>query len=59
MRHLYSNGQGAVYRETISWLSSSDDTLQTAAALAIGNFARKGQKICDYSHPGVEKLILD
>lgn len=45
MEYLYADGKGEVYEEIISWLSAKDETLQTAAALAIGNFARKGNSI--------------
>lgn len=41
MEFLYMDGNGPVYKETMSWMSSSNDCLQIAGALAAGNFARK------------------
>lgn len=42
MEHLWKDGQGVVYKETLSWLKSNDENLLIAGALAAGNFARKG-----------------
>ncbi|GIZ01816.1 rap1 GTPase-GDP dissociation stimulator 1-B [Caerostris extrusa] len=41
MEHLWNNGQGVVYKATLSWLKSNDENLLTAGALATGNFARR------------------
>ncbi|XP_015918634.1 rap1 GTPase-GDP dissociation stimulator 1 [Parasteatoda tepidariorum] len=41
MEHLWNDGQGVVYKETLSWLKSNDENLLIAGALATGNFARK------------------
>ncbi|KFM67426.1 hypothetical protein X975_01170, partial [Stegodyphus mimosarum] len=34
MEHLWKDGQGLVYKETLSWLKSSDENLLIAGALA-------------------------
>lgn len=59
MEYLYGNGQGVVYREMVEWLSSKDDTLQTAAALGIGNFARKDEHCIRMVADGVAGQLLD
>ncbi|XP_013408647.1 rap1 GTPase-GDP dissociation stimulator 1-A-like [Lingula anatina] len=40
---LYNDGEGEIYKETLSWLKTGNIVLQTTAALAIGNFARSGE----------------
>lgn len=42
MNIIYGNGEGPVYKELVSWLTSNMDDLQIAGALAMGNFARNG-----------------
>ena len=41
---LYDNGNGLVYKEICEWLKSTNQQLQLAGALAMGNFARGGMK---------------
>lgn len=49
MEHLWKDGKGLVYKETLSWLKSNDENLLIAGALATGNFARKGMpNFCYY-----------
>lgn len=59
MRHVYQNGSGAVYKTTVSWLQSDDDTLKVAGALAAGNFARKDDHCIQMVRDGVAKRLLD
>lgn len=59
MRHMYQNGSGAVYKTTVSWLQSDDDTLKVAGALATGNFARKDDHCIQMVRDGVARRLLD
>jgi hypothetical protein len=42
MNLLYAEGNGAVFKEMVSWLGSDDEDLQITGVLAMGNFARTG-----------------
>ncbi|GAB6030924.1 hypothetical protein CHUAL_007752 [Chamberlinius hualienensis] len=59
MSYLYNDGKGLVYQECIQWLSSSNDTLQTAAALAIGNFARKDENCIKMVAEGISGQLIN
>jgi len=41
MELLYKEGQGDMYSQSLTWLTSGRDDLMTLGALAIGNFARR------------------
>ncbi|ESO89034.1 hypothetical protein LOTGIDRAFT_228970 [Lottia gigantea] len=43
MELLFGGGKGPVFIESIKWLSSDNEHLQTSGALAIGNFARSDE----------------
>lgn len=58
MRFLYDDGKGPIYRETLSWLESTEDSLQIAAALAVGNFARKDENCVHMVRDGVGERLL-
>ena len=42
MKTFFSNGDGVVLKECLSWISSGVPYLEISGALAIGNFARTG-----------------
>uniref|UniRef100_T1IU20 UNC-45/Cro1/She4 central domain-containing protein n=1 Tax=Strigamia maritima TaxID=126957 RepID=T1IU20_STRMM len=58
MVHLYNDGQGSLYKETISWLQMSDEILQVAGALAIGNFARRDEHCRQMVEQGINDRLL-
>jgi hypothetical protein len=45
MELLYLDGEGQVFKDMTDWLSADDEDLQVTAVLAMGNFARTGNKI--------------
>ncbi|KAG8191884.1 hypothetical protein JTE90_019819 [Oedothorax gibbosus] len=57
MEHLWKNGQGEVYKETLSWLKSKDENLLIAGALATGNFARKDSHCIQMLADGVVEQL--
>ncbi|GFS60506.1 rap1 GTPase-GDP dissociation stimulator 1-A [Trichonephila inaurata madagascariensis] len=62
MELLWKNGQGVVYKETLSWLKSNDENLLIAGALATGNFARKDSHCIQMLADGVVeqlKILLE
>ncbi|GFQ73517.1 rap1 GTPase-GDP dissociation stimulator 1-A [Trichonephila clavata] len=62
MELLWENGQGVVYKETLSWLKSNDENLLIAGALATGNFARKDSHCIQMLADGVVeqlKILLE
>ena len=58
MEQLYGEGQGALYKETVAWLSSPKPHLQAAGALAMGNFARSDIHCIQLVHEGVAEKLL-
>ncbi|GIY16755.1 rap1 GTPase-GDP dissociation stimulator 1-A [Caerostris darwini] len=57
MEHLWNNGQGVVYKATLSWLKSNDENLLTAGALATGNFARRDSHCIQMLADGVVEQL--
>ena len=43
MKVLFGDGNGAVLKACISWLSSGNSHLEISGCLALGNFGRSGQ----------------
>jgi len=58
MERLYDDGKGIVFEEAHRWLSSSNEQLQTAGALIIGNFARNDENCKRLVHLGVAELLI-
>ncbi|XP_013416802.1 rap1 GTPase-GDP dissociation stimulator 1 [Lingula anatina] len=54
---LYNDGEGEIYKETLSWLKTGNIVLQTTAALAIGNFARSDDQCYRLVHR--DKIVPD
>ena len=42
MEKIYASGEGALFLQSMDWLSAEKEHLKTLGALAIGNFARRG-----------------
>ncbi|CAL1295263.1 unnamed protein product [Larinioides sclopetarius] len=57
MEHLWKDGQGVVYKETLSWVKSNDENLLIAGALATGNFARKDSHCIQMLADGVVEQL--
>jgi len=58
MECLYNDGQGAVLEESLRWLSSSNEAVQTAGALALGNFARNDSNCQSLVSRGVPEKLM-
>lgn len=58
MEYLYMDGKGPVYKETMSWMSSPNESLQIAGALAAGNFARKDDFCIHMVQDNVATILL-
>lgn len=58
MVHLYSDGNGMLYTDATSWLESTEEPLQIAGALAIGNFATKDEHCIQMVAAGVANKLI-
>ena len=58
MELLYNKGAGLVFEEAHRWLSSSNEQLQTAGALVVGNFARNDDNCKQLVQLGVAELLI-
>lgn len=58
MDYLYNNGEGTVYKNMLDWLNSTDNDLQSAAILAMGNFARRDKHCIQMVNNELSKKIL-
>nr|DBA15430.1 TPA: hypothetical protein GDO54_004643 [Pyxicephalus adspersus] len=59
MQKLFDNGNGVVYQNISSWLSSRHTLLQMTGALAIANFARNDSNCVRMVQLGVVHQLLD
>ncbi|XP_018580695.1 rap1 GTPase-GDP dissociation stimulator 1 isoform X2 [Scleropages formosus] len=59
MQKCFGDGTGAVYKDILSWLQSSNTQLQLAGALAIANFARNDNNCVKMLELSVVPHILD
>ncbi|GFO23481.1 rap1 GTPase-GDP dissociation stimulator 1 [Plakobranchus ocellatus] len=55
MEKIYASGEGALFLQSMNWLSAEKENLKTLGALAIGNFARRDA----YCIQLVEKGVVD
>nr|CAI5826616.1 unnamed protein product [Callosobruchus analis] len=59
MNLLYNNGVGKMYKNVVSWLSTSDEKLLSTAVLALGNFARKDLHCIEMVSSGISKKLIE
>ncbi|KAB0792437.1 hypothetical protein PPYR_14396 [Photinus pyralis] len=56
---LFSNGDGVLYKNMLTWLNSDDFDLLSTGILAIGNFARNDAHCIQMVQNGIAKSLLD